>query len=128
MAFEGVTQVEHRLMQDVSVGQQQRDQQPTDSSIAVQERVNRLELGVNEAAVDQHREIVPRMQKTLEVVERVPHPPHRRRDERRVGKRHVAGTDPIPRRAELPRLLVGTAHVAREFGVNLTNEPQRQRK
>ena len=55
MLLEVDGQVEERLREDVTLGEHQRDQQPSEPAVAVEERVYDLELIVNQRELDQQR-------------------------------------------------------------------------
>ncbi len=78
--------------------QHQRDQQAADAAIAVQERVNRLELIMSDGELDEERHVVV-MQEPLEVVERIAHRIGRGRHEYRIHE--VCAADPYWAGAEL---------------------------
>ena len=55
VAHQVVTQVEQRPAQDTAMAKQEGDEQATHPAVPIEERVDRLELGVCQAAVDQRR-------------------------------------------------------------------------
>ena len=60
---------------------QQGDEQPPDTTVAVEEGVNGLELDMRQAGADERREIVLGMQPAIEIAEKIAHPLWRRRHE-----------------------------------------------
>lgn len=65
MASEVVGQVQHRLEEHAALGQQERRQQPADAPVAVQERVDRLELDVGERDPNENRKPIVLMQEAF---------------------------------------------------------------
>src|SRR5438270_4751604 len=53
MEFEIMAQIQQWKFQNATLTQQKRNQQPSDAPVAVQERVNRLELGVSQSTDNQ---------------------------------------------------------------------------
>src|SRR5690242_7028324 len=69
MHLQKQAQVEKRPTQHLPFTQKERDEEPADTTVAVEERVNRLELSVGQPAVNQDGQAGV-MQEFLEVVER----------------------------------------------------------
>lgn len=65
MASEVVGQKQHRLVEHAALGQQERRQQPADAPVAVQERVDRLELDVGERDPNENRKPIVLMQEAF---------------------------------------------------------------
>src|SRR4051794_26977003 len=128
MRFQINTQVEQGLFQDVAFAEEKRHEQSSDSPVAVQERMDGLELRVGESAVNQRRQRLAVVKKLLECVERIMHRGHRRRDESRIRQGAVRRPDPVLRTPELARITVRTAYACHESRVNLPNESKRERK
>jgi hypothetical protein len=102
VALDEVREVEKRLGKAAALDQEERDQQPAHTAVAVQEGVDRLELLVHQGALDQLREVVTVVEETLPVGEAVHHGVGRRRHIG-CGRRRAPGrTDPVLRAAELP--------------------------
>ena len=53
MGFQVVAQVQERTFQDLPLAQQERDQQPPNTAVAVEEGMDRLELGMGQSALYQ---------------------------------------------------------------------------
>ena len=116
VALQVVAYVEERPVQDARVDELEGDEEPAHAPVAVQERVDGLELGVHEAAVDEHGQVALFVQELLKVVERLGHLGHRRRDEGGLGEGRSARADPVLAPAKLAGQLVGAtgaAHAAR---------------
>ena len=128
MLLEVVRQVEHGLVQHAALGQQERDQQPADAPVAVEKRVNGLELHVRERDLDQRRQAVLSVQESLQVTQHAGHHVVRRRHEGRRGERASAGADPVLARAQLAGLEPAAAYAAHQFSVDLPNQPDRHRQ
>src|SRR5262249_46853900 len=101
VALEIVREVEHRLVQHAALAQQEGDQQAPDAAVAVEERVNGLELRVRKADLDQQWQITLRVGKCLEIGERL-------RDDIRGGRNEggfvqsaTARADPVLSAAQL---------------------------
>src|SRR5690606_27196199 len=77
-------EVEQRIAQHAVVAEQKRDQEPADAAVAVEERMDRLELHVGEAGPDEVRQAV------APIVEEALERSHRVRD-RGVRRRHEHG-------------------------------------
>jgi hypothetical protein len=95
VAFEIIREIKNRLLQDSSLAQKKRDEQTAYPAIAVQEGVDRLELDMGQADLDQERHIVILVQELLEFAKRLRHFFGRRRDEGRFGQRTAGRSDPI---------------------------------
>src|SRR5271165_4693888 len=55
--FEKMVQIEHGLEENLTLTEEEGDEEPPDASVAVEERVNRLELGMSETNLNKQREI-----------------------------------------------------------------------
>src|SRR4051812_22816773 len=55
MLLEVEAQVQQRLREHLVGAEQQRDQEPTDAAVAVEKRMDRLELDVSERGLDEDR-------------------------------------------------------------------------
>ena len=94
MLLEVEAQVQQRLLQHSGVVQQDRDEQSSDTSIAVEERVDRLELHVRQRR--RHQDRVG----SISVVEHALQSRHRLLDERRRRRHEMSvpgpsSTDPV---------------------------------
>src|SRR6266498_5290977 len=120
--LEEPAQVQERQREHLPLTEQERHEQPSDAPVAVEERVDRLELRVGEPGVHERRERLI-VQELLEVAENVHELPRWRRHERRVSDRRGAGADPVLRPPELARIAMLATHALHELGVDLANEP-----
>src|SRR5690606_1273734 len=66
MAFEVEAEIEEGLREESPILEEERHQEPSDAPVAIEERVNRLELHVKEARSDERRQIVVRVDVALE--------------------------------------------------------------
>ena len=79
------------------MAKEKRDEQATNTSIAIEKRVNSLELRVRKPHMNQNRKIMVLVEKSLEIIERIPHRVRGRRHEGGAFERHKASTDPVLR-------------------------------
>jgi hypothetical protein len=128
VALQVVAYVEERSVQDARVDELEGDEEPAHAPVAVQKRVDGLELGMHEAAVDEHGQVALFVQEILKVVERLGHLGDRRRDEGGPGEGRPARADPVLAPSELAGELVGATGAAQELGVYLADQAQRQRQ
>jgi hypothetical protein len=92
LSLEVGAEIKQRGAQAPADDQEEHEQQPPESAVAVEERMDRLELRVNQADFQQRRNAV-RMQVLLESCKGRHHLMHGRRHERRRGDRRPS--DPI---------------------------------
>jgi hypothetical protein len=120
-------QVEQRLLQHSGVMQQKRDQQPPDTTVSVQERVDRFELHVSQRSRYEHGILRARLVKgALERRHQLIDQRRRRRYEVRVPRPGPA--DPVLRSSELAGLLLASAPAGEQLFVHLANEAVRERE
>ena len=120
-------QVEQRLAEHAGVAEEQRDQQPPDAAVAVEEGVDGLELHVRERRLDEHRQVVAVVvQEALQGGHAVGDGRVRRRHEDGVAGARAA--DPVLAAAELARVLVAAAAAREQLGVDLAHEARAQRE
>src|SRR6266498_1531461 len=122
MLLEERAEIEQRLLEELLRLQQERDEQPADAAVAVEKRMDRLELIVNERQADQRREMRLGVQELLEQVERGVHLRDRRRDVRRLRDLRSRLPDPVLHRAELARGAAIAAHALHQLTVQLADE------
>ncbi len=119
--------MEDRLPKHARGAQQERDQQPTQAAVAVEERVDRLELDVDETGFDEQREVRPLlMQEQLKGAHAIENELRRRRN--KSGGAGARAANPVLTRAELAWLFVAPAALGKKHLVDLADEPQRQRE
>ncbi len=70
VGLEEATQVQQRARQQVTFDQEEDDQQAPEPAVAVEERVDRLELVMGERGRDERRQVVIVVDESLEVGER----------------------------------------------------------
>src|SRR5580693_9363120 len=126
MELEVVAQIQKWVMQSTFVDEQECNQQPSDSSVPVEERVDRLELSVCQADFDQQRVGRGCVEEHLEVVQGLEHVGHGRWDECCGGERSALGTDPVLGPSELARRSLCATHAVQEAFVDLLDQPERQ--
>ena len=95
MLLEVGREVEQRLWQCLAQYEHERDHQSADAAVAVEERMDDLELVVSDGELDQEREF-GLVEEAFEVGERVVHLVGRRRDEDGVVERAAAEPDRAP--------------------------------
>ncbi len=81
MTLEVVGQVEDRLLQRAALAQQKRDEEPTDAAVAVEKRMDGLELRMRQTDLHEQRQVVLLVKKRLECAERRRHLRGRRRND-----------------------------------------------
>jgi len=69
VALEEKAQVKQRLGEQLPVLQQERDEQATDAAVAVEKRVDSLELDVHEGGADERRQVVAAVDVLLKIAE-----------------------------------------------------------
>ena len=69
MALEEKAQVKQRLGEQLPVLQQERDEQATDAAVAVEKRVDSLELDMHEGGADERRQVVAAVDVLLKIAE-----------------------------------------------------------
>ena len=114
-------------MQHFALIKQERDQQTTDSSIAVKEGMNRFELSMRQAALGSTLEVT-RHGETFQLVERPLHFRHRRRHDGRRSKISTCGSDPLLSSSKLSWVPVSTSDTVKKLRVNFSNQAQTQRQ
>ena len=107
--------------------EQEGDQQPADTAVAVEEWVDGLELRMCQAGVDECGQLLL-VQEALEVVERLLHLVDRGRHERRLCQARVLRPDPVLRAAKLAGETVSTATAGQELTVDLADQAERERQ
>ena len=109
--LEEQAQIEQRLLQHASLDQHQHDQQPAQATIAVQKRVDGLELHVGQGGPHQHRQgvrtIWSAMDEVLQLAHARTYQPLRRWHEAGVARPGAA--DPLLTAPELAGQPIGSA-------------------
>ena len=125
--FQEQAEIEDRLAQHPRLAEDQRDEQPTQAPIAVEKRVDRLELDVGQARPDERgqRRILA-VQEALERIEAFVQSIGRRRHEQGVAG--PGSADPVLRAAKFARLLRCAPARLEQDGVHFADQPERQRK
>jgi hypothetical protein len=123
--LEVVAQVEERLRQDGTFAQEERDHEPANTSVSVQERMDRLELRMCKSGVDERWQAAV-SQEGFEVPEDFEERVRGRGDVERVVERAALRTDPVLGVPKLAGLAILTANPRHERGVDLLDEAQRQ--
>ncbi len=127
MGFEVKTQVEKGLAQYTLHTQKERNKQAPDPAVAIQKRVNRFKLNMQEGGLDQRRQVRSvLMHETLEGVEHACKLAHWRRYIQGVAGTRAA--DPVLRPPELSWILAGTAPALQELSMHLPDQAQGERK
>ena len=101
--LEVMGEVEHRLLQDALLGEQEGDQQPPHPPVAIQKGMDGFELGMGQADANQGRQIVLGMEKLLQSAQRLWQLLRGWRHKRGRGQAAAAGTDPVLAAAQLTR-------------------------
>ncbi len=116
------TEIQQRLSHRSFVDQYQRNQEPAGAPIAIQERMDRLELNVREGCLHEGRcPLGLIVQELLQGGDAGEHFLRRRRDEHGVSR--SGSSDPVLASAELPGLLSAAAPRRHEHGVDLPHKP-----
>jgi hypothetical protein len=120
-------QVEQRLLQDAGVMQQKRYQQPPDTTVSVEERMDRFELHVGKGGGYEYGILRRRL------VKRALERRHQVIDERGWWRHEVrvagpGAADPVLRSPELAGLLLASATAREQLFVHLANQAIRQRE
>ena len=126
VALEEVRQVKGWLGQQAVAYQVERHQQASNTPIAVQKRVDGLELVVGDGKPDQMRDV------NLVIVPEEFQVAHQLWNAIRVGRnedgvRQTRSPDPVLAGAELTRLLVLAAHTLHQAGMGLAEQAVRER-
>ncbi len=126
MTLEERRQVQERLLKHAALDEVEDDEQPPQTTVAIKEWVDGLELVMHECAPNEQRQFGVLVQIPLKVVEGRPHQIRLRWNEH--GVRRTASTDPVRRATELPRGSFLTAHPAQEFSVHFSKQTIAQRE
>jgi hypothetical protein len=118
--LEEEAQVEEGLAQDPALHQHQHDQQPPQTPVAIEERVDRLELHVDKGRHHQPREVIVGMEETLQIRHAALHQPRGRRYE--AGVASSGATDPVLAVPELTRQSIGATPTGEQHGMNLPQQ------
>jgi hypothetical protein len=123
--FEIEAEVEERVAEDPRLAEQQRDEETADAAVAVEKRMDRLELHVRQGRAQEHRHAVAlRVKELLELRHAL--------GNRRVWRRHESGvsrsraTNPVLGAAEFARILPASAAAGEEDSVDLSNQAIRK--
>ena len=123
MGLQIEAEIEERLPQDVVDAQIQRHQEAADAAVAVQERMQGLELNMEQARLDQGRQARGVLvHEALEGVEASLQLRHGRRYEESVSR--PGPTDPVLRAAEFARVLGCAAPALQKALMHLAHQPQ----
>jgi len=124
--FEIVREVERGLCQQSFRSEVERDHQPAEPAVAIQEGMDRLELVMGYRDPDQRRNTkFLIVQEPLQVGHQVRYMLVVRRHEHSVAQ---ADADPVLAGAELARLFVCAAHTLQQDAVRLAQEPVAERQ
>lgn len=91
---------------------QESDQQPPDATVAIEKRVDGLELHVSQSGPHQGRQVARAMNPLVELAESTGNLFRRGRNERRVSR--PCPSDPVLRSANGPGLFVRTTYATHE--------------
>ena len=119
-------EVEQWLFEQAPVLDEQRDQQPPNAAVAVQERVDGLELHVREPSAHQRRQVAVGMPPPLQRRQRGRNVLGRRRNE--AGGTRTPAADPVLRPPNLPRQLVAAADAAHQDAMGLAQKADAERQ
>src|SRR5207249_8446957 len=105
MRLEEQAQIEDRLAQSAAGAKQKCDEQPPKPSVPIEKRMDRFELHMHEAGLNEHGSILPLVvKKKLELSHTFHHQFRRRRNE--YGVTRPSAADPVLTSAKLARRLV----------------------
>jgi len=127
MLLKVAADVEHRLPDEARLPEEQRDDHAPEAAVAVQEGVERLELGVKNSQLDEPVGLF-RVQVRFPARERLRELVCADRHVGRLLHRAAGRTDPDRRATELPWGLVLPAHAVQQHGVGLADDATRQRQ
>ncbi len=112
-------------MEDTAVNEHERDQQAPHTSVPIHEWVDRLELGMRNAHMDESRHLLC-VEKTLEITQGLVHGRHWWRHEARLlDSTYTALSDEVLVAPELPGLGIGSPNALEQLLVDFANQPQR---
>ena len=127
MRLEVEAEIEDRFFQNTLRAEQKGDQEPAEPAVAVEEGMDGLELDMDEARLDQGRNLRRvGMDEFLQVGHEVGNLAGRRRHEHRVAG--AAAADPVLRAPEFAGLPFAAASLRQQFLVNPPDQAQRDRK
>ena len=127
MGLEKKAQIQQRLAQGFFLAEQQRNQKPPQPAVAVEKRMDRFKLNVDQSQLHQQRQrFAVVVQELLERIETLHQPVRWRRNERRITRPRAA--DPVLRAPEFTRSLVRSTAASKQNRMHLANQSQRKRK
>lgn len=110
-------EIQHRRVQHAAFAQEERNQQPPDAAVAVEEGMNRLELRMREPDLDEQWQVILPVQKRLEVAE---------------GPRHFVrrwgNEGGVLTATQLARCQMRSADALQQLSVDLADEARRDGK
>ncbi len=127
-ALEEGRKVQQRRGKPVANDEEEHDQETADTAIAVEERVDRLELVVHESRLDERRELRIVVDEALEIAEQTSKLAGGWRNERRRFYRRAGRPDPVLRGAELAGLALPAAHTGEEYTMHFPDEAGAERQ
>jgi len=119
-------EIQERRAQDASLDEVEHDEQTTETTVAVQERVDRFELVVQKRAPDEDGELILLVQEAFEIIQRVLHLSRRRRNIERI--RWTTASNPVLGTAKLARRPFLATDASQEFLVHVSYQPVAQRE
>jgi hypothetical protein len=125
MRLEVPAQVEQRLLEHAALAEQKREQEPPHPSVAVEKRVNGLELHMHQSEFDQQRQPVV-IEVLLEAVQALQHGIGGRRDEKCIPR--TGSSNPVLAAAKFAGSSFATPASSQEYAMDLAQQTKRNRK
>lgn len=126
--LEVVREVEEGMMEDISLAKKEGDQESADAPIAIEKGVDGLELGVDEAAMDEGGELFRLVDEVLKLSECLVHLGDRGRDVGGGSEGAVGWTNPVLGAAEFAGVSVRATGAGEELFMDFGDEPEGERK
>ena len=114
-------------LEDLTLAEQECNEQATDTTVAIDERVDRFKLGVGKCAVDQHWERIAVVEESFQVVQGGGHCMDRGWNERRRMKVASRWPNPVLCSAKVTRSTIASPHALEQPPVDFSDQPQTER-
>ena len=128
VTFEVRAQVKQRLRKILALSKLQGDEQPPDTAVSAHERMNRLELVVNQRELDEKRHFILTFTDiSLKVMKRMLHLHDGRRHKPGGGRRDTTMTNHVGSGAKLSWALILTSYPFHQPTMHLKNQSEASR-
>src|SRR5215208_67307 len=128
MPLEIGAEVEQWSAEQAPLAEQQRDEQSPDAPIAVEERMDCLELVVQHGEPDERRGWIVGVEVPLQIGQRLVHLRNVRRNDRGLSKRAPRGADPVLCSTKFARRQDRATHALHENGMQIPQQAQTHRQ